>query len=1158
MPRWTLALLLTCACALHAQEYRSTLTGRITDPAGSGVPDAKVTATKLDTNQNIPTVSGPEGFYTIPQLLPGTYEITAEVKGFKKYVQTGIELASTARLAVDIQLTLGATTESVTVTSDAPPLQTVSASAGQAITMKEVENLPINGRAPMDLAVMAYGVVNTGVRDQNRPYENGGFSNLAMGGAGNGNNEVLTNGVPITGTIGITGRRAGFSPPVDGVAEVKVDVLNVDASFGGAGGGTVQIITKSGTNGLHGAVSEFNQRKSLNATPFFTNSAGGQKTDFKQNQWGTSVGGPLWVPKVYDGRNKVFWFFNYEGHKNSEPLPTYTTVPTAKERTGDFSELLALGPTYQLYDPASAALSGTVVKRTPFVGNLIPGNRLSPVTQKYLGYIPTPNFNYGTKDFSNNYFSPLTTNNSYYAFSGRLDFDLSSRNRLSFNIQNSFWSQNSGILFENIARGEVGSRAIWGGMLDDVHTFSPTVVGNLRFGFSRYRAYYDQSSVGFDSTTLGFPSYITANATKQLMPVFTMSDGFLSSNPATNMHYSDQPYNIYQAFGSVTKIAGSHTLKFGGEHRVMDFTNLSWSASTGSYTFDNGSFVKADNSTSSSPAFGGSMAQFLLGLPTSGSYTINAPSKNDSLYEVLFVQDDWHARPNLTFNFGLRWEYNGPTTERWNRLSNGFNAGVNNGITAQANANYAALYPTISAKNPLLNPSINAIGGLTFASADNRAPTTMPKKDFSPRFGVSWSPTAMKGKTVVRVGAGIFDTVYGPIVPQQPGFSNTTTLVATNDSYLTPAMSLSNPFPSGIALPPGAANGLNTYLGQGITFLNPNTLRQYNIRWTFDLQQELSKNTTLEIGYIGNHGIHLTNNYSFGALPVKYLSTSPTRDASQVANASALSSTVTNPFAGLLPGTSLNGSTISVSNLLRQFPEFSSVTEANMNSGGSYFHQLSMRLSRRLSHGFLLSFDYSHSRLMESNSYLNSGEMKLEKHVSTDDRPDNVGISALYQLPFGRGKHFWANAGGLANMIVGDWAVSTLYNYHSGAPMNWNADVIYYGGNLNWDAHNVNHTFDTTQFNTNSSQQLTNHYRTFSSYFSNLRVDATNNVNLSATKDFRIKEAMKLQFRADAFNLTNHPLFAAPTIGVTSGSFGQISSTTNAPRVIQLGLRLTF
>ena len=1158
MSRWILAGALVWASLLHAQEYRSTLTGRIADPSGSAVPNAKITAVKIDTNSTFPTVSGPEGFYTIPALPPGTYQVTAEVQGFKKYVQSGIELASNSRIAVDIQLTLGAATESVTITSDAPALQTVSASAGQAITTREVQNMPINGRAPMDLAVMAYGVVNTGVRDQNRPYENSGFSNLAMGGAGNGNNEVLTNGVPITGTVGLTGRRAGFSPPVDGVAEVKVDVLNVDASFGGAGGGTVQIITKSGTNGLHGAMSEFNQVNNLAATPFFTNMSGGHKTNFRQNQWGVSAGGPLWVPKVYNGKDKVFWFFNYEGHKNSEPLPTYTTVPTVKERTGDFSELLALGSNYQLYDPYSATLVSGVVKRTAYAGNAIPTSRLSPVALKYLNYIPNPNFNYGTKDNTSNYYSPLTTNNSYDSFSGRMDFDLSSRNRLSTDVYNSEWSQNTGILFNNIARGEVGSRDIWGGMVDDVHTFSPTLVGNLRAGYNRYRAYYNQSSIGFDPTALGFPSYIASNATKLLMPVFTMSDGFLSSNPTTNMHYSDQPYNIYQLFGSLTKIAGAHTLKFGGEHRVMDFTNLSWSNSTGTFTFDNGSWVKADNSSSSSPALGGSLAEFLLGMPTSGAYTINAPSKNDSLYEVLFVQDDWHVKPNLTVNLGLRWEYNGPTTERWNRLSTGFDAAATNSITAAAKAAYASLYTSLSAKNPLLYPSINPIGGLTFADSNHRTPTETSKKAFSPRFGISWQPAALKNRTVFRVGAGLFDSVYGPIVPQQPGFSNTSTMVPTNDSYLTAAAGLSNPFPSGIAAPPGAANGINTYLGQGITFLNPQLLRQYNIRWTVDIQQQLSKNMTWEIGYIGNHGIHLTNNFNFGALPVQYLSTSLTRDASQVANATALAATVTNPFAGLLPGTSLNGSTISVSNLLRAYPEFASLTENSMNNGGSYFHQLSTKLSRRLSGGFLLSFDYSLSRLMEQNSALNAGDLKLEKHVSGDDRTNNVGVSGLYQLPFGKGKHFLNGSKGWLNTIVGDWSISSLYSFHTGAPVNWTSDVIYYGGDLNWQAHNVNHTFDTTQFNTSSSQQFTNHYRTFPSYMSNLRVDSTNNVNLSVTKYFTIRENVKLQFRADSFNLFNHPLFAAPTIAVTSGSFGTISSTTNAPRAIQGALRLTF
>ena len=746
-----------CVCLLPAQEYRSTMTGRVTDPSGAAVPGVKVTAIKIDTNGKFPTVAGPEGFYTIPQLPPGTYELTAESAGFKKYVQSGIEMASDVRVAVDVKLQIGDASESVTVMEDAPALNTVSASAGQSITTREVENLPINGRAPMDLAAMAYGVVNTGNRDQNRPYENSGFSNVGMGGAVGGANEVLLDGVPNLGTLGNVSteadRRAGFSPPVDAVSEVKVDVLNVDAAYGGSGGGTVQVITKSGSNQLHGALSEFNQVSNFTATPFFTNASGGTKTVFRQNQWGVTAGGPVWLPKVYNGKDKLFWFFTYEGHKNSQPAPTYTTVPTAAERTGDFSALAKLGNSYDLYDPGTATLSGGTVTRQPFAGNIVPQNRFNPIATKYLGYVALPNFA-GKPDGTNNYFAGLTTNNSYFSYSGRIDYNISQMNRLTGSIRQSSWEQKSGNLFDNLALGENAFRSIWGGMLDDVHTFSPTMVGNLRVGFNRYRAYYAQNSNGYDPTELGFPGYVAANATKLLMPQWTFSDGFLLASPVTNLHFIDQPYNTYQLFGSLTKVVGAHTLKFGGEHRVLDFSNLNWAGSTGSYTFDN-TWVKANSTAAGSP-LGGSMAAFLLGLPTSGSYTINATSKNDSRYEVLFLQDDWHARPNLTINLGLRWEYNSPTTERWNRQVIGFDPAATNQVTDAARSAYA--------KAPLSQlpaSQFNPAGGLLFATDSNRTPTSTTDKAFSPRVGLSWTPAALKNRTVIRAGFGMFDYLYG-------------------------------------------------------------------------------------------------------------------------------------------------------------------------------------------------------------------------------------------------------------------------------------------------------------------------------------------------------------------------------------------------------------
>jgi hypothetical protein len=300
--------------------------------------------------------------------------------------------------------------------------------------------------------------------------------------------------------------------------------------------------------------------------------------------------------------------------------------------------------------------------------------------------------------------------------------------------------------------------------------------------------------------------------------------------------------------------------------------------------------------------------------------------------------------------------------------------------------------------------------------------------------------------------------------------------------------------------------------------------------------------------------VHLTTAYNFGSLPSEYLSRSPVRDTATI---NALGALVANPFAGLLPGTSINGSTISTSNLLRPYPEFTGVTMNDMNNGGSYFHQLAVRFSKRMSNGLLLSANFSHSRLMESVTYPNAGDLTLEKRVSAWDRPNNLSLSGLYQLPFGRGKHFLSSAHGIANAIVGDWAVSSLYTFHSGAPIGW-GNLIYFGGDLNYNSRDVGHAFDTSRFNTVSAQQLASNYRTFPTQFNNLRLDATNNLNLSVTKDFAIREKVKLQFRADSFNLCNHVLFDTANTTATSGAFGTITNQTNTPRVIQGALRLTF
>ncbi len=1142
--------MLSIPSALFAQEFRSTLTGRVTDPSGAAVPNVKVIAVETATQGAFQTFTTSDGVYTLPLLPPGVYTLRAEASSFKTFIQTGITLAADVHVSQDIRLTVGDAAQTVAVTGDATALETATATAGESITTREVENLPINGRAPMDLVILAYGTVNVGTRDQNRPFEQSGQSNFSLGGTASGSSSALIDGVPNIGTPGTAKTIVAYSPPVDSVEEVKVESFNVDTSFGGMGGGTVQLITKSGGNQFHGAISEFNQLSNLAATPFFTNAAGQKKTPFGDNQYGLAVGGPIWIPKVYNGRNKLFFFFAYEKYGDRDLYPTYFTVPTAAEKTGNFSRLLSLNngsKNYTLYDPATGVLNGGVVTRTPFPGNIIPTSRLNPIATNFLNqYVPLPNLP-GTYDDTNDYLTPEHVVNQYDSYSGRADYYLTAKDRLTFSGRQSYWLQTGAELADNPAYFNGGGRTIWGGMIDEVHTFSPTLIGDLRLGFSRYVNLSLSGSGGYDPTQLGFPSYIAASSNQLSIPTFKFTDGY-SGNSTTQSNVTDQPYNVYQLFSSFTKATGAHSIKFGGETRLLDYSSIAYSNSTGLYQFDAGTWVKA-NSNASNPTLGGSMAQFLLGLPTSGEFDVDPSYHNSARYYALYVQDDWHALPNVTINAGLRWEYGTSTLESNNRQVIGFNPTAVNAVTAPAEAAYAA-HP--SALLPAAD--YQPVGGLIFANSKDRTPTTMPPNSFAPRFGITWAPSALGGKTVIRGGMGIFYYNYGINTSFQPGFQAITSLVATNNSYLTPAATLSNPFPNGIAQPVGGNSGVNTYLGNSISFYNPHLENQYSLRWNFDIQQQLPWDTVLQIGYIENHSVHLTTSYSLAALPAQYLSTLPVRDT---AHLSVLGAIVPNPFAGLLPGTTLNGSTTTVAGILQTYPEFTGVTEALLNNGGSYYHSLNVKIQKRLSHGTQFVVNYVHSRQMDSITYLNAGSPALTNQVSAYDRPNNFVFSTTYDLPFGRGMRFGTNTNRVFDLVLGHWAVAGIYDFHSGAPLSW-GNVIYYGGNLDYNPTDLAHAFNTAQFNTNSSQQLSDNFRTFHSTFSNLRVDATDNVNVNLTKNFTITEKVRLQFRAEAFNLCNHPLFGAANTSPTSSSFGVITTQTNSPRAIQFALRLKF
>ena len=404
-------LLWLAAAALFGQEFRGAFSGAVTDAQGAAIAKAKIVATEIHTGAKAGAVSADSGSYTIPFLAPGEYEIAAEAPGFKRFVRQGVTLSASEHPVIDIHLELGAVNEAVTVSAEAPLLESANSSLGQVITADEVEDFPVNGRMPLQLANLALGAISTIEPGPVRPFDNGtpggGFT---LGGAPSGTNEILINGSPNAAF----NNQLAYSPPQDAVLEVRVNTFENDAAYGHAAGGTINQVTKGGTNSIHGSASDFNQTSYLAANSFFTNKAGNPRPAYHYNQYGLSVGGPVWIPKVFNGRNKVFWFFAWEGLRDSDPANSpietgnpvnFATVPTPAERQGDFSALLKLnkpGTDYTIYDPATGVASGSQTARTPFPNNVIPGSRLNPVALNYLPYFPQPN-SPGRADGLNNF-----------------------------------------------------------------------------------------------------------------------------------------------------------------------------------------------------------------------------------------------------------------------------------------------------------------------------------------------------------------------------------------------------------------------------------------------------------------------------------------------------------------------------------------------------------------------------------------------------------------------------------------------------------------------------------------------------------------------------------------------------------------------------------
>jgi hypothetical protein len=804
---------------------------------------------------------------------------------------------------------------------------------------------------------------------------------------------------------------------------------------------------------------------------------------------------------------------------------------------GNFADLLRINSSYQIYDPATiAAAPNGRFSRLPFAGNIIPSTRIDRTAANLLKFWPTPN-SPGTADGRNNFQRLPNSWNEFRSHTAKVDHNFSDRHRAFVRYNQTYNLFSSGQVFDNPYTGNDRYRRNNGIGLDDVFIFSPRLLANFRWGFTRFEQIFTPLSAGFDITSVGFSPQLAAAIDPQarnfpqlaIANIQTIGNG-TNSKTASNYHVwaSDWTYS-----------RGKHTLRSGAEFRLYrehsyTFTPMNPQLSFG-VTWTRGPL---DNSPAAPNGQG--MASFLLGLPTDGQVNVNDSLAEQSKTIAFYLQDDWRISSKLTLNLGLRYDYDSPATERFNRSVRGFDAAAINPIDAFARANYA--------NNPI--PEIpaaqfRALGGLTFAGSNNQ-PRTLWQADrnnFAPRIGIAWTPVK---RTVLRSGYGLYFVPLGVdrTSVNQSGYSVRNALVPSLNNGLSFVASLANPFPNGFAQPRGASGGLSTDVGRGISFFNPTPTNGYMQRYSFGFQQELPGQLLLDASYVGNRGSNLGVTRQLNPVPNQYLSTSPTRDQPAI---DRLSQQVRNPFFPQLAGTDLAAQTVARSQLLRPFPHFSGVS-VDQSIGSSWYHSLQLQGERRFRRGFTTQVSYTWSKFMEATGFLNAGDAQLERVISDLDRQHRITGSGIWELPF-KGK------------LISGWQLQAVWQRNSGAPLGFGNALLtgdIRNAPIDASSRSLDAWFNTSIFNRIPAQQLASNIRTVSTRFSGLRSPGQETWDISAVKNFQLRERFRIQFRAEFLNALNKSNLAAPNTDPVNTLFGRVTATSGFPRQIHLGLKLLF
>jgi len=1139
--------------------YTAQLRGTVKDATGAVVPKVTVTVTNPATQVSEVTTTDEVGRYIFPALKPSSYTIKVEAAGFKTLVRSNIELRVSQQSDLDFALELGEITETVQVTSESSLLNTVSATLGTEVTNRYIVDMPLLDRALSNLTFLAPGV--TEVPDAGVDSIRG--TNFVSNGQRNGTAEIrLDGGLSTVSESGEGGNTiVNYQPSLEIIQEFKVSNNSFSAEYGNNGGTVINIVTKSGTNDFHGSGWWFARRPRFDANDFYSNRDGQGKGDYKKDEWGGSIGGPI-------RKEKSFFFFDFLKTRNNAPGTFTTTVPTEAQKRGDFSQTFNDdGTLQQIFNPFDVHqdAEGNQI-RSPFPNNIIPTSVIDPVALNTINLYPDPTGSGDAVTGRNNFTKKYVTTNPSYQFDVKIDQIITDKTRLSGRYsrahstgENPYVSlgDNPSLLDGGTSRGNDQNV-----VLEHTWTPTPTVLWTNRLGVDR--SYYNQTATEYDPAQVGFPPSLNGYFGLKRFPEIGPEEyGYLGQSCCTDTVKGQTQWSYSS---SLSKVLGGHNLKFGFEQRHM-FTNF-WQPD-----YPTGQFGFARSTTMQdvfNPDYtqGNALASLLLGWGTSGSHVGTQPPVADKTKDQgFFVQDDWKVSQRLTLNLGLRYEWSTPFTERFNRL-----------VIVDYNGDTG-----------IDVPGLGRLHGTSYLADDNKRTAGVDRNNLGPRLGFAYR---VDSKTVVRGGAGMY---YGFNVATNfqyvgtPWYKNVQ-VYFSKDGDVTHETLLSNPFPVGFVGPPGPKYGKLAQWGFDNGYNLNDGLRNAEIyQWNLGIERELPGDMLIEINYSASRSTHLPFNGYDGTRNRNFIS----RQNREAYGSDGLAELVDNPFQPFFqgpnaifnePDSPYNDAQIQRIYLLRPYPQFP-------GSFGGYpqfianarYNSFQLRFEKRYSHGLNFTGNYTYSRMTDDNSLgfnpwvgnlQTTGELQdltnlsAEKSVSGADTPQRLAFAVSYELPIGRGKPLGNQMGRALDAVVGGWKINSFVTFQSGNPLgihmadgrladgNQRPNVI---GNLKGaDIQTVvdgnGNFFNEAAFSDPGDQVPGNARR----YFSDLRNDGINNIDLSIFKVFTFREGMYLQLRAEFFNFTNTPRFGTPDTSFGSSDFGLINYQSNQSRHGQIGIRFVW